>query len=478
MYNTACINCGAVLFPGDDICPACKNPITSGRIATASPVINLPTTPPQGIIAPPTSAPIDNTSPVYRMLGNLFPLDYFNRQQGGWNFNHHIRCPFCNAKFYPGYAAIYSDRQNNKGEHILLKPAPQDMLQRILARLRTETLDGEVYAKEGARRECPNPACRRLLPRHFEDTPSLTIAVIGDTVSGKTHFITTLLRQLKSGEAVQQGNVLFRFRPLTDATTDWYKKNERQLFTERKELPLTQRHSQLDASKPVIWEPIIFSLEIGYRLNIGFRRSVVNLVFYDVSGEDIVRERELRFYGWPILGAQGIIHIADPLSMPNILKHKDLRPGPQVEKAIAQFPYRRKSAEILSDVMNIFMQFNNTRQQQTVDTPVAIMLSKSDLLDSIVQQPLRFLQYPMYDGTVNINEMNVIDNEVKYLLHAFGEDELYRQSQVFSKVKFFATSTTGCALEADETFPQVKPRRCLDPFFWLLWELTSTRLRR
>jgi hypothetical protein len=69
--------------------------------------------------------------------------------------------------------------------------------------------------------------------------------------------------------------------------------------------------------------------------------------------------------------------------------------------------------------------------------------------------------------------MSAIDTEVKQLLAIVGEHGLLRESERFTTIQFFAASATGCAPDENNRFPKVEPRRCLDPLFWLLWQLMS-----
>jgi hypothetical protein len=246
---------------------------------------------------------------------------------------------------HPSDCAIYSERYDNQGRRILLDGAPPGPLERFFARFSIKSLDGEHYTLHNARRECLQ--CKKLLPRNFEIDPSFTIAVIGDVASGKSHYITTLLHQLKEGELVQQGDVRARFTPLTEEVNATFKKYEQTVFGEHKTLPVTRPSVQLSGDTPKLQEPLIFRLQIGAKVNGQYRDHVMNLIFYDLAGEDITQERNLRHVGWPILQAQGIINIVDPLSIPNLLYR--LPPSSQVESAKALLSTRPKPHNVLAE---------------------------------------------------------------------------------------------------------------------------------
>src|SRR5437870_622087 len=92
-------------------------------------------------------------------------------------------CPSCFEVIYLGECRILSGRTTGK----VLKPAPNGWLQRQQARMDVEPLNGPKYTLELARRECYN--CNYLLPSNIELVESVTIVVVGDTFSGKSHYI-------------------------------------------------------------------------------------------------------------------------------------------------------------------------------------------------------------------------------------------------------------------------------------------------
>ncbi len=70
-----------------------------------------------------------------------------------------------------------------------------------------------------------------------------------------------------------------------------------------------------------------------------------------------------------------------------------------------------------------------------------------------------------------MQEIDVIDAEVKQLLKDFGEYTLLQSTARFSKSKFFAISATGHAPGQNGLYPAIDPCRCLDPILWILYQL-------
>src|SRR6185437_16209062 len=84
-------------------------------------------------------------------------------------------------------------------------------MQQHLARMFPVRLDG-AYALELACRKCPH--CGYLLPPNIERVENLNIVVVGDTFSGKSHYIAALIHLIQRGE-LQRADRYSRFDCLT-----------------------------------------------------------------------------------------------------------------------------------------------------------------------------------------------------------------------------------------------------------------------
>jgi hypothetical protein len=227
-------------------------------------------------------------------------------------------------------------------------------------------------------------------------------------------------------------------------------------------------------------EPLIFRLEIGYQEQGQLVRNVMSLVFYDLAGEDIRNPYTMSQFGWPISEAHGIIFIADPLHMENIVAEILAEQPSNQQAQIAQKMIGEglKVHEVLNNIMQVFTRYNKLDSRNSVTTPIAIMLSKSDVLDTIAQksrfQDAIFLKNGTYNGTADPGDIVTVNKDVQLLLRQFKEQRLIHASLRFLHVSFFATSATGCALPITGEYKEIKPRRCLDPLIWLLWKLSPS----
>ncbi len=129
--------------------------------------------------------------------------------------------------------------------------------------------------------------------------------------------------------------------------------------------------------------------------------------------------------------------------------------------------------------MRTFERWQQLKPGERVSVPVAIMVSKSDLLAYAIspqeQALCRFLQDTTYYGKVNQEDLHTVNLHVRTFLAKLGENRLLLLSQRYKKAHFFACSATGGSADAQGDYQQVKPRRCLDPFIWLLGQLGSLK---
>lgn len=459
-----CNKCGAWHSPEAKRCDNCGQPI----VAKQNP--NPPPPPPSPLKNKAQSQIMANQ---FNALGTLLRQYPTSKLLSSFNPFQKINCPYCNLRFHPSDCAIYSSMRTD----VVLRPAPTGEFQQFFARFHTIKLDGPEYLQEDACHQCPR--CKKLLPYRFDVDKNFSIAIVGHGTSGKSHYIAALLYQLKSGEILQEGNVHVRFAPMNKETELIFKDYQKTLFTDHDALPGTIPFS-VRPGEQIVRKPLIFQLTIGYTVQGQYINNVMNLIFYDISGEDITNQDNMKQFGWPILQSQAIIYLVDPLGMKPVLDKLDqLLPADlQVKKSKPLIANRPTSQVILDNVMEIFDRYTGRSPGEKVKTPVAVMVSKSDVLDPILRQNApqntRFLQDAVYDGTVNEWDMKIVDQEVRDFLVNFGEQRLISATQRFLNVSFFATSATGGPPDEHNKFKEVKPRRCLDPLFWVLWKLTTS----
>lgn len=380
-----------------------------------------------------------------------------------------IRCPYCLRPFHPGDCAIVSTV--NQGKILRHPPLPKS-LDYTRSRTWIEELTGPEFTAELATRQCPNPVCNKPLFENIEMCDNINIAIIGDASSGKTHFIAVLIEQLKRGILMQNGNGNVRLMHLNRYTSETYRTVYHEPILRDRTVVAATARGRYDANgRPIRAEPLVYQLSIhDGETN---TNNTINLLLYDIAGENFVDNTLLVLFGEHVLRADGIIYFADPMDMPGIQQ--------QLPTHIQTAVTGRKAEEALSTVMFRMEQYNRIPTGGMIDIPTAITISKSDLLQYVIPPHERsnyWLMYkPAYDGKANRADIERVDQEVRFLLQQQGEYPLLQVSKRFEQARFFAISATGHAPDGNNRYSRIEPHRCLDPLIWLLWRLNFLEAR-
>lgn len=363
-----------------------------------------------------------------------------------------IRCPFCSEEYYLGDFAVFSETSGT-----IIHPAPQNPWQRLGSRVWVRSLEGRKNTLAGALRQCPNPICGKRLPFNIEYVDdNIPIAVIGDTFSGKSHFIAAAIKQLKDGKIPPE----LGFSGFTASASGIEDRYKQDYFD-----PLFKRGEPLPGTVPAVnplSDPLIYEMAIADKK--------INLLIYDAAGADVANI-DTRVKNKPhILNAQAMIFLADPWSMPGFVDQlaHHLRPDPK-------FLTGRISADVLRRVVDVYKRASNQVRAPLFSLPVAIALSKSDLIPFVRTRSgdLRYLALadPQYPSKLTRSESYGIHLVVRQFLLEVGETSLVSMEQTFEKIDFSAITATGSSLNEHGRYAQVEPHRCLDPLFWVLREL-------
>jgi hypothetical protein len=372
-------------------------------------------------------------------------------------------CPNCFNRINLGECRIVSGRTQGK----VLKEAATG----AFARMRVEPLTGPIYTLELAHRECP--MCLYLLPRNIESVPSITIVVLGDVFSGKSHYIASLLQQIRT-EWVRNATGFARFICLTpEREKDYYNTYFEPLFQQRQIIKNTPQ-----ARFPV-GDPLIYNLTVSPAN--GRAPSSTNLMIYDTSGEDYEDAARLVQFAQFVFSTSAFIFVADPLSMPFIRQRLPANIQSDLHLQIAQAA-RRNSVDMLTSTIAVYENFYGLPGgDRLAGVPISVMVSKSDLLQCLnLAGSVRIMRNPTtYGNGIDLADIDAVDKEVRSLLDHVQENGLLTATRRFKQVNFFATSATGGAQDIHGNFQQkIEPRRCLDPLLWILYRLGVIRANR
>jgi len=368
------------------------------------------------------------------------------------------QCPKCHSEFYPGECDVVATfPEKTKGE--VLEEAPKSGLRRELARMHSTPLKGSRFVNRLARRRCP--VCGYFLPPNIDRVPTVNVAVVGNYNSGKSHYIASLIQQLHQG-LMQSSTKYARFVSVTPDVEGFYHNNYI--------IPLYSNQQMLPNTRPLgdgeIIEPLVYELTV--RISDEYLPKSINLVIHDASGEDYASPEKIVAFTRHVLNAKALIYLADPLEIPKIAKEM---PGHIVLPTQANSP-----SAMLSKIEMLMEQLKGTRPGMGLqDIPVAVTLSKSDLLKKLrpISQAYNIFANPSYgySGGIDFDDLDIVNREVQEILNKFEGHSLLQAISESKRARFFAVSATGEPPDASGSYAKVEPIRCLDPFLWILHQL-------
>lgn len=381
-----------------------------------------------------------------------------------------VICFNCWERFHIADCRIVSALEGNT----VLEEAPQGV-RRLLRRLWVRPISGTAYTDRRARRQCPR--CEALLPRNVDYMQPQVIGLVGASASGKSHYIASLVQELKRGDVLSQIGCT-QFSPLDQEVEDDYKtKYYDPLFVRKETLQVTAPAVPIKRNRPLIYEMVF---ERKSRLPLKLQRRV-NLVLFDASGEDLGDEKKLLEFHRYVLNASALIFMVDPQALTSFTK--ELLPHLRAKEVEEQLQARQGSQQDAFDVLNrirrVYQQNNGIVAGRRMSLPIVMTLGKSDLLrfgmEGLGLNKV-FWRRPDYSRGFQRDEFNRVDGEVRDILNGFmGPAFVASCTHSFPNLAFSAVSATGMAPDKNQRYRDVKPIRCLDPLLWILWRLGYIR---
>lgn len=290
------------------------------------------------------------------------------------------------------------------------------------------------------------PACQEPLPGDIDSRELLTIAVVGMTGATKTHYLGSMLWQAANLQALSEPLSCAEFAPDEPSAERFHNDYYLELFTSGEPLPATALEEE------VRLRPLAFRAT--------FRdHQPRTLLFHDVAGE-VLTSRAVRNRVAPFVRrADGIVFLVDPAWYPPVAQylrqHRGIDVGP--------VPYNQ--ATLLAAVADELQ-----RDGVAEEIPVAVALSKADLLAGAFGRSFGFDAAPPLDRAGWLADMNAVSDEVGALLDELHAPDLVAATHRFGDVTFHAVAPLGFQPSPDVplTPGDIAPRRCLDPLVSVL----------
>jgi DNA-directed RNA polymerase subunit RPC12/RpoP len=377
-----------------------------------------------------------------------------------------LTCPVCWLRFDAGDIMHIAVHDSLRGDPLL----GEDAQQRFLA-TRFNNAGQALDAMSLPSSEIACPHCRRKLPPSFLGMPHHIISLVGDQSAGKSYFLSVLTKVLPATLYREFGIVFQDSDPTGNAPVN----------DMRKALFGAQSPAQAKLAKTVfegamyerlprqgrmvaLPRPFVYTLAAEEKI-----RDQCALIFYDNAGEhfqpgvNIVEQPGAQH----VASAAGIMFLFDPFNSPEFRQILRDTKDPQFEKPVVD-----QQDIILSEMRTRIQTIRNLRPGETIQTPVAFIVGKSDVwLHLLNGKPLRdFIQ----DGKLDIAAIEENSSIVRELLYRICPPLIANAEALSSNVTFFAASSFGhtpTKIGPGEYVPdpsKLQPVNVEVPLLWIL----------
>ena len=318
--------------------------------------------------------------------------------------------------------------------------------------IQIELLSGERCNRRVCR-WCHNP-----LPANYGKTDVKFLSVIGIVGSGKTVYLSQLLRGM--------GNYA-RKAGLAAMVTGPSVRNFRKDNPVEVGEPLPGSTPEQRLQQPLFYELV---RDLG-----GNRKSTETIVMYDVAGEVFKSPQLIMHYAPFVEHADGVLLLIDPLQF-------DV-----VSSFLSDGQERDNPAQILSVIHNIISKGDPDFK---CPIPFAVCVSKVDEILDILSDNLRNLLARDVEGVknaagyelaeFNAKEYNPILKELTEFIETHNMDLANQMEANYSRYSYFAFTALGCEAEdgVSETGEHFRcpagpviPKRIEEPLLWLFYAL-------
>jgi hypothetical protein len=379
---------------------------------------------------------------------------------GGAKANHHLTCPACRDRF-PNVKALFlcPDDRCRARDH---PPdgVPDACRERPVFRANRyrHAVLCPYSSHRAYRKFCPSCGAELRLPLGSHQS----IGIVGSVESGKTMFMTALVRQIR-GRLARQTSLQMSLEWNEEDSRRYFVDLQRQIYDEH-EVPESTKKTESLLS---LSTTLRFTRQGWLRWLLGRDQGVVSLICPDPSGEFFRDHQEI--YGLSYLGqAQALLLMVDPLTSPPFLERRRKAGEPYVAEIQSTTETLRVLARALRE--------ERGQPEGRLNKTLAVVLTKCD--EGGVFDPDR----PPYKGRFPVQgrtydrrlAQDLGRRVVDHLESELEMSELVSLArQNFTTVEFFAVSALGRPpVRESETSPlcliDPAPRRVEEPLLWVL----------
>lgn len=383
-------------------------------------------------------------------------------------------CPICWFKFDRGDAMNIAVHNSLRGDPVL----GDEAMQRFHATRfndRGQALDAMGLSTSDL--ACPH--CRRKLPPGFLDLPHHIFSIVGAPSSGKSYYLSVLVKILQNS-LFQNFGITFRDADpsenviLTQMKTQLFSSSSPQdAFLAKTDLEGALYETLPRQGRKVrLPKPFIFKLSHPATPENSF-----SVVFYDNAGEHFEPTRNSADSpgAQHIAVASGIFFLFDPLHNTEFRAMMKGVTDPQIKT------HRTDQQDvILAETEVRIKSLLGLDSRQRVSTPLAVMVGKHDTWATLLGDAP--LLPAIKDGVVRLDNIKTNSTRVRDLMVRICPSIVANAEAISSNVCYFAISPLGCSpvefLDREGTPrigpdpKQLNPRHVEAPTLWVLAQAT------
>lgn len=375
---------------------------------------------------------------------------------------HHVkfRCHSqdCRKEEDKQYSNFYGYKPPLEMNRVIQYEAPQGFFQRIIKKM-PEEIECDLCQRMTSIKICPS--CHSRLPLDYGEFDELFFAVVGAKETGKSHFITVLIDQIRRNIS---NTYKFTVERVDDETMKRYRDDFYDpLFKEKITLDTTRTAGQdRRVQRPLLYALKFYKEQSSQQVSI---ERVVTLAFFDSAGEDLDDEDTMHVVNKYIYNSNGIILLLDPLQLHSVRE--------QLQDKIRLPQINSDSDEILERMTNLIRRANRIKQNEKINIPIAVTFSKIDAVQPLLDpaSPLQFPSEHEKSAAFNLADFENVQSEIEVLIADWAESGMNQTLRVnFDAYGYFGVSSLGHNPGTDNRVMEVKPYRVADPLLWLLAE--------
>jgi len=299
------------------------------------------------------------------------------------------------------------------------------------------------------------PYCHNNIPANAGFSQSTVISIVGGRQVGKSVYLTSLIHILKN---VTSTRFDISCTPFTNEIARKFKFDYEDPLTEKGYL---LEPTQLDKRQ----EPLVFTVSF-----VDGTKPEINIVFFDIDEEYMLDVGYMEIFADHVRNSAGLIFLVDPLQFRYISRKIQILNRMDLDLSIVSEP-----AETLGDMVESFV----IRQQNgTTNTPMAIVLTKADLLEALsyegeyIHPRSNIFNRFTHSGHFNLTEADILNYEVDEFIQIVDPNFRNTLKRRYPQLGLFAVSALGAHPDVvRQRVSNFAPVRVDEPFLWILYKL-------